>query len=49
MLDSPSAQSGGAALNPAVNPAVMGLVTGSSTATPEAGRAALYKVIRRNG
>ncbi|HQD65575.1 MAG TPA: ATP cone domain-containing protein, partial [Casimicrobium huifangae] len=27
----------------------MGLVTGSSTATPEAGRAALYKVIRRNG
>ena len=49
MLDSPSAQSGGAALNPAINPAVMGLVTGSSTATPEAGRAALYKVIRRNG
>ena len=35
--------------NPALNPATLGLVTGGSSTTPESGRAALYKVIRRNG
>ena len=45
MLESVSAQTGGTLLNPAV----LGLVSGSSAATPESGRASLYKVIRRNG
>ena len=35
--------------NPALNPVTLGLVTGGSSATPESGRATLYKVIRRNG
>ena len=45
MLESAPAQSGSAAMNPAV----LGMVSGSSTAAPESGRATLYKVIRRNG
>jgi ribonucleoside-diphosphate reductase alpha chain len=51
MLETAPAQSTGGTLNPALhlNPTVRGLVTGSSSATPEAAKATLYKVIRRNG
>ena len=47
MLEPTPAQTGGPTMN--VNPAVMGLVSGNSSATPDSGRASLYKVIRRNG
>ena len=49
MLETVPAQSGGRLVKTALNPAVLGLVTAGSSATPESGRAALYKVIRRNG
>ena len=49
MLETAPALSGGNLVKTALNPAVLGLVTAGSSATPETARAALYKVIRRNG